>query len=325
VPALAAALLTQFRSFSVTLVVALVLGIASAEIGFYVSQPGWATAAPFIAVIAVLTIRGRHLPLRSYVLDRLPRVGTGRIAPVPAAVLYVVGAAVCLSASSAWAVYLTTNLTIAIICLSTVLITGYAGQLSLAQAVLAGAGALAAAWLSPHVPFIIAIVFGAAIAGVGGLLVGIPALRTRGATLAIATLALGAAVSDVLINGSSYDGGSQGFTISTPSLFGWDINPLFHDNRYAFVTLTILFLLALMMSNLRVVGRHGGGRGRSPGLLAARRAGWVHRHLHRVHRDRYRRGDRGRRRRVHRRRDRGLPPGGRGDCHQDLRRLLADR
>jgi ABC-type branched-subunit amino acid transport system ATPase component/branched-subunit amino acid ABC-type transport system permease component len=257
VPALAAALLTQFRSFSVTLVVALVLGIASAEIGFYVSQPGWATAAPFIAVIAVLTIRGRHLPLRSYVLDRLPRVGTGRIAPVPAAVLYVVGAAICLSASPAWAVYLTTNLTIAIICLSTVLITGYAGQLSLAQAVLAGAGALAAAWLSPHVPFIVAIVFGAAIAGVGGLLVGIPALRTRGATLAIATLALGAAVSDVLINGSSYDGGSQGFTISTPSLFGWDINPLFHDNRYAFVTLTILFLLALMMSNLRrgVTGR----------------------------------------------------------------------
>ena len=137
------------------------------------------------------------------------------------------------------------------------LITGYAGQLSLAQAVLAGAGALAAAWLSPHVPFIVAIVFGAAIAGVGGLLVGIPALRTRGATLAIATLALGAAVSDVLINGSSYDGGSQGFIIRTPSLFGWDINPLFHNNRYAFVTLTILFLLALMMSNLRrgVTGR----------------------------------------------------------------------
>ena len=75
VPALAAALLTQFRSFSVTLVVALGLGIASAEIGCYVSQPGWATAAPFIAVIAVLTIRGRHLPLRSYVLDRLPRSG----------------------------------------------------------------------------------------------------------------------------------------------------------------------------------------------------------------------------------------------------------
>jgi ABC-type branched-subunit amino acid transport system ATPase component/branched-subunit amino acid ABC-type transport system permease component len=257
VPALAAALLTQFRSFWGTLLVALGLGIASAEIGFYVSQPGWATAAPFIAVIVVLTIRGRHVPLRSYVLDRLPRVGSGRIAPVPAAVLYVVAAALCLMSSSAWAVYITTNLTIAIICLSTVLITGYAGQLSLAQAVLAGAGALAAAWLSPHVPFIVAILFGAAVAGAGGLLVGIPALRTRGATLAIATLALGAAVSDVLINGSSYDGGSEGFTVSTPSLFGWDISPLFHDNRYAFVTLTILFLLALMMSNLRrgVTGR----------------------------------------------------------------------
>jgi ABC-type branched-subunit amino acid transport system ATPase component/branched-subunit amino acid ABC-type transport system permease component len=257
VPALAAALLTQFRSFSGTLLVALVLGIAAAEIGFYVSQPGWATAAPFLAVIVVLTVRGRHLPLRSYVLDRLPRVGTGRIAPVPVAVLYVVGAAVCLIASPAWSVYLTANLAVAIICLSTVLITGYAGQLSLAQALLAGAGALAASWLSPHVSFLVAIIFGAAIAGVGGLLVGIPALRTRGATLAIATLALGAAVSDVLINGAAYDGGSLGFIVRTPSLFGWDISPLFHGNRYAFVALTILFLLALMMSNLRrgVTGR----------------------------------------------------------------------
>jgi ABC-type branched-subunit amino acid transport system ATPase component/branched-subunit amino acid ABC-type transport system permease component len=257
VPALAAALLTQFRSFWGTLAVALGLGIASAEIGFYVPQPGWETAAPFIAVIVVLVIRGRHLPLRSYVLDRLPRVGTGRVSPAPALALYAAAAALCLVSSSAWAVYITTNLTVAIICLSTVLITGYAGQLSLAQAVLAGAGALAAAWLSPHVPFIVAVLFGAAVAGAGGLLVGIPALRTRGATLAIATLALGAAVSDVLINGSSYDGGSEGFTISSPSLFGWDISPLFHDNRYAFVTLTILFLLALMMSNLRrsVTGR----------------------------------------------------------------------
>ena len=257
VPALAAALLTQFRSFWGTLAMALGLGVASAEIGFYVPQPGWETAAPFIAVIVVLTIRGRNLPLRSYVLDRLPRVGTGRVSAGPALALYAAAAALCLVSSSAWSVYIATNLTVAIICLSTVLITGYAGQLSLAQAVLAGAGALAAAWLSPHVPFIVAVLFGAAVAGALGLLVGIPALRTRGATLAIATLALGAAVSDVLINGSSYDGGSAGFTVSSPSLFGWDINPLFHDNRYAFVTLTVLALLALVMSNLRrsVTGR----------------------------------------------------------------------
>jgi ABC-type branched-subunit amino acid transport system ATPase component/branched-subunit amino acid ABC-type transport system permease component len=257
VPALAAALLMQFRSFSMALVMALLLGIASSEIGFYVSEPGWATAAPFVVVICVLTVRGRHLPLRSYVLDRMPAVGTGMIRPAPVLVLYVIGAVICFNINSDWATYLSTTLTVAIVCLSIVLITGYAGQLSLAQSVLAGTGALAAARLSPHVPFLVAIVFGAVIAGVGGLLVGIPALRTRGVTLAIATLALGAALSDVLVDSTQYDGGTSGFTIRTPSLFGWSLNPLFHGNRYAFVTLTIVALLALAMSNLRrgVTGR----------------------------------------------------------------------
>ncbi len=75
VPAMAAALIGQFQSFPITLLAALVLGITQSELQLYVSAPGWPTAAPFIAVIIVLIIRGRSLPLRSYVLDRLPAVG----------------------------------------------------------------------------------------------------------------------------------------------------------------------------------------------------------------------------------------------------------
>ncbi len=48
-----------------------------------------------------------------------------------------------------------------------------------------------------------------------------------------------------------------------PSLFGWNIDPLFNANRYAFVVLTILVLLALAITNL-----HRGVTGRR--LLALR-------------------------------------------------------
>src|SRR6201999_2359610 len=78
-PAMSAALLGGFSSFPVTFVVAVVLGIAESLIGRYVSQPGWARAAPFVVVVIVLIIRGQVLRLRSHILDRLPAVGSGRI------------------------------------------------------------------------------------------------------------------------------------------------------------------------------------------------------------------------------------------------------
>ena len=103
-----------------------------------------------------------------------------------------------------WINAFTVTFCVGMVLLSIVVLTGYAGQLSLAQAVLAGAGALAAAWLSPHVPFIVAIVFGAAIAGVGGLLVRIPALRTRGVNLAIITLGMAFTAQSMIFNNPAF-------------------------------------------------------------------------------------------------------------------------
>jgi sulfate-transporting ATPase len=251
VPALAAALLGQFSSFPLTFALSLALGVASSEIGRYVSQPGWATAAPFIAVIAVLTVRGQVLPLRSFVLDRMPAVGTGRLRPVPVLALVALAAVIALSSDAVWSVAIATNLALAIICLSIVVITGYAGQLSLAQGVLAGLGALVAARLSNHTAFPVALLAGAAVAAAAGGLIGIPALRTRGVTLAIATLGLSAAVSAIVLFNDHYNGGSQGIFVRTPSMFGWDIDPLFHGNRYAVVVLLMLTVLAVGVANLR--------------------------------------------------------------------------
>jgi ABC-type branched-subunit amino acid transport system ATPase component/branched-subunit amino acid ABC-type transport system permease component len=250
-PAMSAALLGGFSSFPITFIVAIVLGMGQSLIGRYVSQPGWASAAPFIVVVIVLIIRGQVLPLRSYVLDRLPSVGNGQIRWGVVLVLYAAGAYLTLSANLDWALAAITTLSLAVICVSIVVVTGYAGQLSLAQTVIAGIGALIAAKTAGHAPFLLSLLIGAGAAMCAGLLVSIPALRTRGVTLAIATLGLGTALISVVLTNSNYTGGEGGISVANQKLFGWDINPLFLPNRYAFVSLTILFLIGIAVANLR--------------------------------------------------------------------------
>ncbi len=257
IPAMAAALIGGFSSFPITLVAALALGVAQSEIERYVSQPGWATAAPFLAIIGVLIVRGRGLPLRSFVLDRLPSVGTGRVRPLVVIALWGLAAWFAMTSSADWSTALVTTFGSAIVCLSVVLLTGYAGQLSLAQFVLAGVGALAAAKFAVHLPFVPSLVIGTLITVVVGGLVGLPALRTRGITLAVATLGLGSALAAVILLNPSYTGGVSGIFVKSPTLFGWSLDPFAHPDRYALVTITVFAALGLMVANIRrgVTGR----------------------------------------------------------------------
>jgi ABC-type branched-subunit amino acid transport system ATPase component/ABC-type branched-subunit amino acid transport system permease subunit len=250
-PAMSAALLGGFASFPITFIVSVGLGVAQSLIGRYVSHPDWSSAAPFIVVVLILIVRGQVLPLRSDVLDRLPAVGSGRVRYSLVAVLFAVGSYLTLSAGPDWANAMTTTLSLAIVCMSIVVITGYAGQLSLAQSVIAGIGALVAAKADAHVPFILALLIGAGAAAGAGALIGIPALRTRGVTLAIATLGLGSALIALVLTNTSFSGGLGGIAVRSPRLFGWSIDPLFNANRYSFVVLTVLVLVGLGISNLR--------------------------------------------------------------------------
>jgi branched-subunit amino acid ABC-type transport system permease component len=79
VPALAGALVGGFRSFSLTLLGGLLVGVAESLTSFYVTAPGWSSSVPFIVIIAALLMRGRALPQRGQLIERLPRVGSGRI------------------------------------------------------------------------------------------------------------------------------------------------------------------------------------------------------------------------------------------------------
>ena len=108
-----------------------------------------------------------------------------------------------------------------IICLSIVVLTGYVGQISLAQMAFAGISAfLVAKMTTEHdVPFPIPILIGAVVATLVGLVVAIPALRVRGVNLAIVTLAFAVAVDKVLFGNSSVTGGFKGAPVNTPKVF----------------------------------------------------------------------------------------------------------
>ncbi|GAA4091602.1 ATP-binding cassette domain-containing protein [Nocardioides kongjuensis] len=254
--ALATALLGGFRSYPLALLGGLFLGAAQSATRHFTDQTGVSDAVPFLAIIVVLVLRGRGLPLRGSITDRLPRVGTGRVRPV--VVLVLAGGAllwVGLGASADWYAPTIISATFALVGLSIVLLTGYAGQLSIAQFALAGIGAFAAGrfvvfhdW-----PFELALVAGVVVAMLVGLLFGLPALRTRGVNLAVVTFGLGFAVHQMVFSNSDY---TAKVTPGDITLFGIDIEPIDHARNYALVCLVALVLAALVVANVRR-GRSG--------------------------------------------------------------------
>jgi ABC-type branched-subunit amino acid transport system ATPase component/branched-subunit amino acid ABC-type transport system permease component len=255
VPAMAAALVGGFASFPLAFAGALLIGIGESLTTRYVSNPGWSDSAAFLLIIIVVLIRGRGLPLRSFVLDRLAAVGSGRVRVVPLLVSYVVLMVLLgFVLPVQWILPTAVTLVAMLFCLSVLVVAGYGGQLSLAQYVIGGLAALVTAQLAggtAHWPFILAAPAGVAVAVAVGGLMGIPALRTRGITLAIVTLGLGVVLFSLVLNNSSYNGGVAGISIDPPTLFGWSINPLVYQGRYAMVCVTALFLAGLAITNVR--------------------------------------------------------------------------
>ena len=142
---------------------------------------------------------------------------------------------------------------IATLLLSVVVLTGYAGQVSLAQYTIAGIGGLIAAQLAAHVGFgfLPALIAGTLGATVVGLVFAIPALRTRGVNLAVITLAVAWAAQDMLFTNPSASGETAGVTIQRPKLFGLDISGADQPARYAAFTFIVFVLAAVVVANIR--------------------------------------------------------------------------
>ena len=163
VSALAVALIGGFSSFPLTLLGGIALGIAETEVLTYSSDistflhdtvgiengaTGLQRALPFLVIVVVLVVRGKALPLRSHVLERLPDLGSGVVTRW--FLVVTVGALVLLNGvafDAEWSTAVYTTLIVGVFILSIVVLTGYAGQLSLAQYAIGGLGALVASRL----------------------------------------------------------------------------------------------------------------------------------------------------------------------------------
>jgi ABC-type branched-subunit amino acid transport system ATPase component/branched-subunit amino acid ABC-type transport system permease component len=254
VPALAAGLVGRFSSFSLAFIGSLAIGVAESLMTRYITTPGWSDSVPFVLIVLMLVLGGTSLPLRSFVFDRLPPVGDGRVRWIPLGIaLVVMGVLLGIFFPPTWILAFTVTMVFGLFCLSVVVVTGYAGQLSLAQFVFGGVGAFAAAKLiaSQHVPFLAAALLAVVIAVVVGLIVALPALRTRGVNLAIATFGLGIVVFSLVLSSSKWGGGDTGIQVGNPTLFGWDFDSIKHPSRYALVVLAVLTLAGLVVTNVR--------------------------------------------------------------------------
>jgi ABC-type branched-subunit amino acid transport system ATPase component/branched-subunit amino acid ABC-type transport system permease component len=254
IEALAVALVASFKSFPLTLVFGLALGIVESLATRYVHVQGLGQAAALGVVVVILVVRGRSLPLRSHILERMPAIGTGKVRP-ERLVFWVAVALVCdlFLFPDSWVNGLITSASMSIILLSVVVLTGLTGQLSLAQLSIAGVGTLTAAKLVAdyHWPFLAVIVVGAAASMVVGVVFALPALRTRGVNLAVVTLALALALQAMLFTNSSYTGGGTGETVGPQKVFGISLDPIFTPQRYGVLCIVLLVGCALMVTNLR--------------------------------------------------------------------------
>jgi branched-chain amino acid transport system permease protein len=118
--------------------------------------------------------------------------------------------------------FLTQGFIYAVIALTLVVLTGWAGQISLAQFAFVGVGAFTAGHLGgahgQH--FLFAVVMGMLFAAPLGIIVGLVSLRLSGLYLALATLAFALVMDNVVFNRGDVSGGQTGITVARPHFLG---------------------------------------------------------------------------------------------------------
>ena len=133
------------------------------------------------------------------------------------------------------------------------MVTGYAGQLSLCQFALAGLGSWVCARLvaAAGVPFEVAIALALGLTVLAGCLVALVALRTRGTSLAVATLGLAFLIQDLILNNAPLTGGFLGTVVKNVTFFGWNVDPIEHPQAYGVLVFIGFLGAGLLVANLR--------------------------------------------------------------------------
>jgi sulfate-transporting ATPase len=263
VPALAAAVVGRFQWLVVIVAAGIAIGMLQSEALSLAAQHDWipqtgsSELVPLIVILVALVAIGGGMPARGgLVRQPLGRAPRPRSLLVPTLVGTAIGLAALVLTAGTWRAAVIGTFIAAIIGLSLVVVTGYAGQVSLAQLALAGTAAFTLSFLTQswHMPFPLAPILAALVATVIGVAVGLPALRLRGLTLGVVTLALAYAIEAVWFRNADIVP-SSGARVTPPSLFGADLGigagKAFPRIEFGLVCLVALVLVAVAVASLR--------------------------------------------------------------------------
>jgi branched-chain amino acid transport system permease protein len=149
-----------------------------------------------------------------------------------------------------WTSQLTFVLIYSIAGLGLMVLAGFTGLLSIGHAAFLGVGAYTQAVLTGHGwPFPLALAAAAGLSASVGVVVGLPALRVKGIYLAVATLAFGFIVEEVMARWESITGGNAGLAVKPPALFGWTASGA--ESFYLVVLLTCVLVTVGVLNLLR--------------------------------------------------------------------------
>ncbi len=278
VPALAAALLAGFTSFFIACFAGLAIGAIQALLVYWSTQ-GWfptdSSGTPihglpelfvFIVVVLALFLRGASLPGRGELVEkRLPAVPRPERLLRPSVIAAVVGVVALIVFPYDFRQATINSMLGIAICLSLVVIVGFVGQISVVQLALAGVAGFTMSHLTTDVggiwaEFPISLLIGAATATIVGLLIAISALRVRGVSLVVVTLAAAVALEQFGFLNERWGGQAAGSPVEQPKLGGLDLSPNAGfrglDDKipspvFGFLVLAGVILMALLVANVR--------------------------------------------------------------------------
>jgi ABC-type branched-subunit amino acid transport system ATPase component/branched-subunit amino acid ABC-type transport system permease component len=257
----AAAVFGGFKSVPIAFAGGLALGVAqnmaAAYLNFSDTIVGFGTAVPFILLLATLLVlnQDRRRRAGSVSEDVRPLDYISHLSPLRRRLPWTIATVALLGyvfflANDFWLGVIGTGLALSIIFLSFVVVTGLGGMVNLAQAAFVNGAGLTAGLLISHYgwPFLPALLVSVVATVILGVVVALPALRLGGLYLALATLALGFILDNLLFGWRWFTNGPNGWKVTPPSL--GPLN-LIDRRSMAVVLLVIILLTVLVIHNLQ--------------------------------------------------------------------------
>ncbi|MHB1582594.1 MAG: ABC transporter permease [Acidimicrobiales bacterium] len=266
----AAAVLGRLRSLPLTVLGALLLGVAnSMAIGYApASVVSYVTAALPMALLllALILLPQQRLRVGRLVRVRPPRVATARQTWLGGAATVAAAAVLAAALGGTNLITLGEVLAIAILGLSLVPLAGFGGQISLCQYSFLGLGAFAMAKVDGG-GSVLGVLAAVGLCAACGAVLALPALRLQGLYLALATLAFAVLMDNLFFTSNAVMGQGGTLNVGRPDLFGYR----FGSERIFIVALAVVFALcAVGVGALRrsVLGRRLVGMNDSPAAVA---------------------------------------------------------